>query len=107
MNEPNFYCKRTGKEYFIPNYSMKFHTQDGITITEYIDKSTKKVVQSAEGLMLFPIEKKGNFETQLGSSKAEGKGKLVKHLRERSSNHYKKEVKDVKDHMIKSSTPNQ
>jgi len=106
MNEPNFYCKITDIQYYIPRFSMRIIVQDGISITEYIDKSTQKVVQSEEGLMLFPIEKKGDYTTQLGSSNSQTKTKLVRNLRERSKNHYEKEIKDVKMDMIKRSTPN-
>ncbi len=77
---------------------MKF-SSDGECI--YCDPKTgKELVNPSNGEKLSFIDYKGDFTTNIGSSKAEGKKKMVNHLEKRSHEHFKKEIAPVKSAMI-------
>lgn len=103
MNTPNFRCPLTKEEFFIPRTRIKF---EGTKAVHLDARTGKPPVNPANGAVLEPIPVEGSYSTVLGSSKSEGKKKLVKHLRERSHNHYKREIADQKKAILDKTTLN-
>ena len=97
----NFRCTQTGKELVISVYRTKFIGSEQV----YTDRQGKPLVNPDNGAPLEFIPIEGGFTTSLGSSKAVGKTKMLKHLKQRSHDHYKKDVAHVKQQIIKNSTP--
>lgn len=85
----NFKCPKTGKEFTIAEYTTKFPEGKAT----YFDKYGKQIINPDNGEPLISIPKNNGFCTTFGSSKAESYQKMQDHLKQRSKDHYQKEVK--------------
>tara|TARA_R100000734_G_C3304751_1_gene95258 strand:+ start:650 stop:991 length:342 start_codon:yes stop_codon:yes gene_type:complete len=94
MQKPNFKCPKTDKEFFIPTHKISFNT---LGEKVYKDKYNQVLINPDNGELLVEIEREFNgFCTSVHGSKAEQKQKMVKHLKNRSKQHYKKEIAPTK-----------
>lgn len=90
----NFFDPETGEEFFISNYIITSNS-------EYKHKSNMKVIVNPEtGTVLLPIPMEGDYEAPL-LMKSNDKEKRVEMLRQRSKDHYKKEIHEKKYYMNK------
>lgn len=87
----NFFDKETGEEFFISNYKL-FYTPSGKV---YKDSNFQVIKNPKNGNVLEYIEK----EFEIGIPfimKSNNKENMVKMLKDRSHEHFKKEISEIK-----------
>jgi len=89
MQQANFKCPITDKEFFIPQYRAS--SDNGIAV--YKDKYGKVLINPDNNAELIPIPKDGGFCTTVLGSKQEQYQKMQSHLKQRSKDHYQSDVK--------------
>lgn len=97
----NFKCPKTGQTFFISKYTMKIKGD----LRTYVDKYGVEIINPSNGEKLIPIEKEGEYEVANVSGSKQQKGKMLDWMKKRSKNHFKKEIKEYKDHLVKQSIP--
>lgn len=104
MANNNYKCPKTGKEFFFPVHRTIFTSEGAV----YKDKYGNELINPENGEKLVPIPP-APVEDYSGvsfvSSGKEGKAKMINHLKKRSKDHFKKEIKEKKDDIIKKSNP--
>lgn len=94
----NFKDEKTGEEFFITNFLI---VPKGSGTFIYKDKKTQKqLTNPANGNILVPIVEKFEIGVPM-ILKGNNKQQLNKMLRERSHNHYKKEIEESKHEKMK------
>ena len=88
MQDPNFKCPVTGKEFFIARHSTAFRGSDLI----YKDRWDKELINEENGAALIPIPKEGFCINHI-SNKAESHSKMQEHLKQRAKTHFQTDVK--------------
>lgn len=85
----NFKCPKTGKEFTFSEYKIKFTSEGKI----YTDKHGNRLINPDNGEVLEDIPKNNGFATAVHGSKSEQYQKMQNHLKQRSKDHYQKDVK--------------
>lgn len=85
----NFKCPKTGKEFWITEYTMRFTNQDKV----YVDKYGSPLTNPENGELLIDIPRDRGLATAVHGSRVEQYQKMQAHLKQRSEDHYQKEVK--------------
>lgn len=93
-NETNFKCPETGREFFISQYSTSFKGSEKI----FKDKWGKQLVNEENGVILEFIDHDRGFCTTVMGSKQEQYVKMQDHLKQRSKEHYQKDIKYQRRH---------
>jgi hypothetical protein len=88
MQNPNFKCSVTGKEFFIAKHSTSFVGADPV----YKDQWGKKLINDENGALLIPIPKEGFCINHI-ANKAESQLKMKDHLKQRAKQHYQTDIK--------------
>ena len=90
MQQPNFKCPKTGKEFYITSHSISFsNTGDKI----HKDKYGKQLINPENGELLVEIEKEfKGFCTSVHGSKSDQRQKMISSLKNRSKEHFKKDI---------------
>lgn len=96
-DENNFRCPESGDEFYFPTHRTSFGSSGAI----YKDKYGKQLVHPETGVILEPIPKKVDWSDGVapavvaGDGKT-GKAKRVEQLKQRSKDHFKKEISEQK-----------
>lgn len=101
----NFKCPKCLRKFTIPKYKIAITPFGSIYKAEGNQLLCNDLTHSMEALV--PIEKEGEYTVAMGSSKVEGKNKMVNYLKKRSKDHFKKDIAPIKAAMLRQSTTNQ
>ena len=109
MERHNFHCPQCGRPFFIQHHVTKIIDGQAVSVEKKSGARpacTGKVGGIRHSLVyLVPTPVGGDYEVALGSSKADGKDKMVKYLKKRSKEHFKKEVAPIRAKMNRDSIP--
>lgn len=92
----NFICSGCGKQEYIPKFKIKIGSIGPI----YSNNGVELVCSHCHSI-LKPIEKEGEYNVTLGSFHMLNRNGKANVLKERSKQHYKKNIKEKQLNMLK------